>query len=153
MLTPVIEKGVAFYLLKKRDIDDSIRIYEVNRSLYERIIGPIPLQELSEPLPKALLQIPPTCWGSRDVMKLERKRNRPRLGDLVVCVDAWSTITLGFFTTKGFADNMLLHYPFVEWETSACETADICGFLYLPGSLVHYSITDEIEELIKNGRT
>jgi hypothetical protein len=130
-----IEKGSAFYLLRRRNIDESIRVYEATRKIYERIVGPIPLQELTEPLPAALVQIPPLCWGRGDVMKIERKKNIPRLGDMVVCSDSWGTMTIGFFTTRGYADNMLESYPFVTWPGKDYPNNNkICGFLYLPGT-------------------
>ena len=140
---PIIEKGSAFYLLRKRDVDDSLRVYEVTSRIYERIIGPVPMQELTANLPEAFLQIPPLCWGRGDVMKAERQANKPRLGDLIVCNDSWGTMTAGFFTTKGFADNMLQQFPFVEWPSDP-----LCGFLHLPGSILHHTITTEIKELI-----
>ena len=150
-----VERGIAFYLPIRTDVDKTVRIYNVNKLFYSSLVGPIPLEELTSNIPDAITQIPKLAWGDRSSMSSRSNKKSPDFGDMIVCIKKTGAVTLGFFTCRAFSDDFIQKFPFVIWPGQKTKNINHSkGFLYLPGSFLDHTIMDDIKERINiNGYT
>jgi len=150
-----VERGIAFYLPIKTDVDETVRPSNVNRFFYNNILGPIPLEELTDNIPRALSQIPRLIWGHSASMSVRDKNQCPEFGDMIVCIKKSGAVTLGFFTARCYSDDFIQKFPFIHWPSQKQKNINYSkGFVYLPGTFLDYTILDEIKEtIIRNGYT
>ena len=149
-----VEKGSAFYLLRRKDsipseegIPSPLFLEESTMEDYEDdAIGPIPLCELTRRLPKSLVQIPPLVWNNPIWTKTRRGAKHPREGDFIICLKGVGRlkspyITGGFFVMENDLSVYRDMYKFVTWSSIR---GNEYGFIYCSQIHIHPSISNYI---------